>query len=145
MDFGKVPSRITEKFSQIAQKTFCSILNNPLLVTYIAVLTILFAGMLQTMNFIPVVIGSFVLGGIMISGGIIILLDYYVRGESIGFSITSFEDMAGFITGILGTLYGIGLLSGVEFLKTHFGGVQGGIILFILSALLWSGYKNFYK
>lgn len=113
--------------------------NKSLTVTWLFTVVVLSIALLGTWNFIEMVVSDIILGIIMVFGGIIMVFETVFEE---GWEYDDFSDVTGLITAIFAMLYGSGLVSGNEFFLTHFGGVQGGVILFLLLFLVWEGAVN---
>lgn len=113
--------------------------NKALTFTWLFTVVTLTISLLGTWNLIEFMVSDPILGTLMIFGGIIMVMETVFEE---GWDSDDFSDVTGLITAIFSTLYGIGLLSGSQFFLDTFGGVQGGVILFLLAFIIWEGVVN---
>lgn len=113
--------------------------NKSLTTGWIFTLVLLSLATLGTWNFIPMIFNDPVLGIMMLFGGILMVLETVFEE---GFDYRDKSDVIGLTTATFSLLYGIGLISQNSFFQTHFGGVQGGVLLFLVMNLVWEGVGN---
>lgn len=83
--------------------------------------------------------GDFMLGMLMLSGGILILAETLLQQ---GFDTENVSFWTGAVTGVFGSIYGFDLMTYGGVVQEVFGGVQGGILLFMFVILTLEGYSN---
>jgi len=103
--------------------------------------------LLGTWKFLPMLLSDFTIGVFMIVGGIQMVFETVYEGS--WNPTEDYSDLAGIVTALFSLLYGVGLTDlgstvglSNEFLTTHFGGVQGGVLLVLLLMLLYEGIFN---
>lgn len=121
--------------------------NRVLTTSWLLNIFMLSVALLGTWKFLPILVTDFTIGVFMIVGGIQMIFETVYEGT--WNPTEDYSDLAGMVTAIFALLYGFGLTNlgttfgvGNEFLTTHFGGVQGGVLLGLLLMLIYEGAFN---
>lgn len=98
----------------------------------------LLLALLQTWQFIEPIFGEIFIGIIMGAGGLIFLVEAFYRHEKFNVKAPFLyaEEAVSLLTGVFAILSSYGYLTQSEFYLTHFSGVQGGILAYMLAYLL---------
>lgn len=123
----------------ISQRVNGNISSITLLSIWTLVLLLLGLGVLGSWNLIKMPYNDFTLGIFMMFGGVMILFETYLQQ---GFDTENASVWIGTITGLFGTLYGVGLVTEIPSIASVTGGVQGGILVFMFVNLLLEGISN---
>jgi len=113
--------------------------NKTLTISWLATLLLTTIATLQTWNFIGEFLNDFTIGVFMLVGGLQLYIETLFED---GFDPAEKSDVLGMITATFALLYGIGLTFGYEMLVPHFGGVQGGVLSFLVASLIFEGIAN---
>lgn len=121
--------------------------NRVLTTSWVLNIFFLTVALLGTWKFLPILVTDFTIGVFILVGGIQMIFETVYEGE--WNPREDYSDLAGFITAMFALLYGSGLTDigsvvglSNEFLTTHFGGVQGGVLLTLLLMLIYEGVFN---
>ena len=97
----------------------------------------LFLALLQTWKFIDPIFGEVFIGIVMGAGGLIFLVEAFYKDEV--FSLTAplhnADEAVSLLTGGFAVLASYGYITQSEFYLTHFSGVQGGILAYMVAYL----------
>lgn len=129
-------------FDRVLDRFVDNATSRSLTATWVFTLTLLMTALLGTWNFVPMVISDFILGVLMVFGGTLMFFETVFEGKENTLESGKPSDVAGILTSIMATLYGVGLVSNAEFFTTHFSGVQGSAILILTVFLVYEGIGN---
>ena len=98
----------------------------------------LFLALLQTWKFIDPIFGDIFIGIVMGAGGLIFLVEAFYRDDSFTLKapLMNAEEAVSLLTGSFALLSSFGYITQSEFLLTHFSGVQGGILAYMVAYLM---------
>ena len=98
----------------------------------------LFLALLQTWKFIDPIFGEVFIGIVMGAGGLIFFVEAFYKDEV--FSLTAplhnADEAVSLLTGTFAILASYGYITQSEFYLTHFSGVQGGILAYMVAYLM---------
>lgn len=129
-------------FDRVLDRFVANATSRSLTATWVFTLTLLVTALFGTWNFVPMVISDFILGVLMVFGGTLMFFETVFEGRQNTLESSEPSDVAGILTSIMATLYGVGLISNAEFFINHFSGVQGSAILILTVFLVWEGIGN---
>lgn len=128
----------------LSKLTPTALTKNSMTVSWLTMLVLLLVAVLSSFNFIETYIGSFVLGLLFIASGTIMFFESIYEGGQ--FRLDDIKerpsDIVGILTGIMAYVLSYGLFTGNTFILTHFMGLSGGLLLFLLVYLIFEGFKN---
>ena len=98
----------------------------------------LFLALLQTWKFIDPIFGEIFIGIVMGAGGVIFLVEAFYRDGlfNIKAPLLNAEEAVSLLTGAFALLASYGYIIQSEFYLTHFSGVQGGILAYMVAYLM---------
>ncbi|MFO7794376.1 MAG: hypothetical protein R6V35_05385 [Candidatus Nanohaloarchaea archaeon] len=104
----------------------------------------LLLALLQTWKFIDPIFGEIFIGIVMGAGGLIFLVEgFYKDGLfDIKAPLLNAEEAVSLLTGVFAILSSYGYITQSEFYLTHFSGVQGGILAYMVAYLTIHWLKN---
>jgi fatty acid desaturase len=124
--------RLMETFVQKAN-------NKSLTFAWLMSITMIAIATLQTWSLIGDVISQTTIGIFMLYGGIVQLFEVFLEN---GFSYKQKGDVIGTVVGTFAIAYSIGIFTGSQSTIATTGGVQGGVLLFLIVSLVWEGIFN---
>ncbi len=98
----------------------------------------LLLALLQTWNFIDPIFGEIFIGIVMGAGGLIFLVEAFYRDGIFNLKapLLNAEEAVSLLTGAFAVLASYGYITQSEFYLTHFSGVQGGILAYMVAYLM---------
>lgn len=104
----------------------------------------LLLALIQTWKFIDPIFGEIFIGIVMGAGGMIFLVEGFYRDGifDIKAPLLNAEEAVSLLTGIFAVLSSYGYITQSEFYLTHFSGVQGGILAYMVAYLTIHWLKN---
>ena len=111
---------------------------NPFNMSLALINLFLLLALFQTWKFIDPIFGEIFIGIIMGAGGLIFLVEAFYRDDI--FSVTAplhnADEAVSLLTGSFAVLASYGYITQSEFYLTHFSGVQGGIMAYMVAYLM---------
>lgn len=106
----------------------------------------LLLALLQTWKFIDPIFGEVFIGIVMGAGGIIFVAEGFYRDGvfNIKAPLLNAEEAVSLLTGTFAILSSYGYITQSEFYLTHFSGVQGGILAYMVAYLTIHWLKNWF-
>ena len=104
----------------------------------------LLLALLQTWKFIDPIFGEIFIGIVMGAGGLIFLVEAFYRDGlfNVKAPLLNAEEAVSLLTGAFAILSSYGYITQSEFYLTHFSGVQGGILAYMVAYLMIHWLKN---
>jgi len=121
-------------------ETFVRTANNKSLTfAWLMSITMITIATLQTWSLIGDVISRTTIGIFMLYGGIVQLFEVFLEN---GFNYKRKGDVIGTVVGTFAITYSIGIFTDSQSAIATTGGVQGGVLLFLVVSLIWEGIFN---
>jgi hypothetical protein len=104
----------------------------------------LLLALLQTWKFIEPIFGEIFIGIVMGAGGLIFVVEGFYRDGLFNLKapLLNAEETVSLLTGIFAILSSYGYITQSAFYLTHFSGVQGGILAYMVAYLMIHWMKN---
>lgn len=113
-------------------------------VSWLTMLGLLFIAILSSFKFIDAPLSPYTLGLLFIASGTIMFLESIYEGPQ--FNLSNIKDrpsdIVGVLTGIMAWILSYGLFTNNMYILTHFMGMSGGLLIFLLIYLIFEGFKN---
>ncbi|WP_414838115.1 hypothetical protein ACK3SF_01805 [Candidatus Nanosalina sp. VS9-1] len=104
----------------------------------------LFLALLQTWKFIDPIFGEIFIGIVMGAGGLIFLVEAFYKDGLFNLTapLHNADEAVSLLTGTFAVLASYGYITQSEFYLTHFSGVQGGILAYMVAYLMLHWLKT---
>lgn len=136
---GKAAEKLFSLSNSVSRRVAGNMSRNTLLYLWLFHLVLVGLALGGTWSLWAMPFTQFMLGALMLSGGILILAETLLQ-QGVDTENPSF--WTGGVTGLFGAIYGIDLMAWGGVVNQHFGGVQGGILLFMFVIIALEGYSN---